>query len=109
MGVIFDCIDKFNGKFEGMAHLEFDSFSDYNEEEISTKMVREMETRFDVLATDHKIVLVDNVNDSTSGLCIDELKKQFTKRFNSKVSVLKKPKADAINIILIHEGIKDKI
>lgn len=103
MGVICDCIDKFNGKFEGMAHLEFDSFSDYNEVEISTKMVREMESRFDVLATEHKIVLVDNVNDSTSGLCIDELKKQFTKRFNSKVSVLKKPKADAINIILIHE------
>lgn len=103
MGVICDCIDKFNAKFNGMAHIEFGSFSDYKEVEISTNLVRAMEHRFDELAGTHKVVLVDNVIDSTSGMCIDELKEQLIKRFKCKVSILKKPKADAINIVLIHE------
>ena len=103
MGVICNCLDMFNSNFDGMAHVEFGSFSDFNEVEISTKMVREMEKRFDDLATSHKIVLVDNVIDSTSGMCIDALKQQFIKRFMCNVSILKKPKAETINIVLIHE------
>lgn len=109
MGVLCDSIEKFNAKFNGMAHLEFDSFSDYNRIEVSQKMVKSMERRFDEIASTHKIVLIDKVNDM-SETCMEALKKQFKNRFKCKVSVLKKPKEDAINIILIHEDewYKDK-
>lgn len=109
MGVLCGCIDKFNTKFNGMAHLEFDSFSEYDQVEVSQKLVKEMNSRFDEIASTHKVVLIDSVNDM-SETCIATLKKQIENRFKCKVSVLKKPKADAINIILIHEDewYKDK-
>lgn len=111
MGIICDCIDKFNTKFEGKAHLDFDSFNEYNEVEISTKMVKMMNNRFQELASSHRIVLVDSVSDSTSPMCIEELKQRHIKQFGCNVSVLKTPKTDAINIILIHEDeyYKDKV
>ncbi len=111
MGVICDCIDKFNTEFREMAHLDFDSFNEYQEVEISSSMVRVMNKRFQELASSHRIVLVDSVLDSTSSMCIEEIKKQLTKQFGSKVSILKTPKSDAINIILIHEDeyYKDKV
>ena len=110
MGVICDCIDKFNTKFFGMAHLEFDSFNDYQEEQISTKLLKESELRIKEIASSHRIVLVDEVLDSTSPLCIEELKHKLIEHFKCDISVLKRPKADAINIVLIHEDefYKDK-
>lgn len=102
MGVLCDCIDNFNTKFNGMAHLAFDLFSDYDQIEVSKKLVNGMNSRFDEIASAHKVVLIDNVNDM-SETCIKTLKTQIENRFNCKVSVLKKPKVDAINIILIHE------
>ncbi|MBP5503965.1 MAG: hypothetical protein J6Y24_14370 [Bacteroidales bacterium] len=111
MGIICDCIDSFNTIFNGIAHLEFDSFGEYHEEQISSKMVREMNSRFQELASSHRIVLVDKVSDCTSPMCIEEVKQRLTTRFGCKVSVLKTPKSDAINIILIHEDdyYKDKL
>ena len=103
MGVICNCIDKFNTTFNNLAHLEFDSFCDYQEVSISRAMVNEMEYGFEELASSHKIVLVDKVLDSTSPLCIDALKQRLIDRFGCNVSVLKRPQADAINIMLIHE------
>ena len=103
MGVICNCIDKFNTTFNKLAHLEFDYFSEYQEEQISTRMVREMHNRFKAIAYSHKITLVDNVLDSTSPLCIEALKQKLTDSFNCKLSVAKKPQKDTINIILIHE------
>lgn len=103
MGIICDCIDNFNTKFDGMAHLDFDSFNEYQEVEISFSMVRKMNKRFQEFASSHRIVVVDSVSDSTSPMCIEELKERFIKQFGCKVSVLKKPKSDALNIILIHD------
>lgn len=110
MGVVCNCIDKFNTSFNNLAHLEFDSFCDYQDVQISRAMVNEMELRFEKLASSHKIVLVDKVLDSTSPLCIDALKQRLIDRFGCNVSVLKRPKADAINIMLVHEDefYKDK-
>lgn len=109
MGVLCDSIDKFNSKFNGMAHLKFDSFNDYNSIDVSQKMVKSMEKRFDDIASTHKVVLIDKVNDM-SETCMEKLKEQLTKRFKCKVSVLKKPKENATNLILIHEDewYKDK-
>lgn len=109
MGVLCDCIDKFNTKFNGLAHLEFDSFSDFNHIEVSQKLVKEMNSRFNDIASKHNVVLIDKVNDMSES-SIKILKQQFAKQFNCKVSVLKKPKEDAINIVLIHEDewYKDK-
>lgn len=103
MGVICNCIDKFNMTFNNLAHLEFDSFCDYQDVQISRAMVNEMEHRFDKIASSHKIVLIDKVLDSTSPLCIDALKQRLIDRFGCNVPVLKRPQTDAINIILIHE------
>lgn len=110
MGVVCNCIDKFNTSFNNLAHLEFDSFCDYQDVQISRAMVNEMELRFEKLASSHKIVLVDKVLDSTSPLCIDALKQRLIDRFGCNVSILKRPKADAINIMLVHEDefYKDK-
>ena len=111
MGVICDCIDKFNTKFGGMAHLDFDSFNEYQEVEISSSMVRVMNKSFQKLALSHRIVLIDSVLDSTSPMCIEEIEQRLTNQFGCKVSILKTPKSDAINIILIHEDeyYKDKV
>lgn len=103
MGVICDCIDKFNTTFNNMAHIDFDYFCEYQEEQISTQLIKEMQKRFETIASFHKIVLVDSVLDSTSSLCIEALKQKLNVFFNCKVSILKKPKIDSINIILIHE------
>ncbi len=103
MGIICDCIDKFNTKFEGKAHLDFDFFNEYHEFEISTKMVKMMSKRFQELASSHRIVLVDSVSDSISPMCIEELKQMLIKQFGCNVSMLKTPKSNAINIMLIHE------
>lgn len=110
MGVICDCIEKFNTKFGEMAHLDFDFFNEYQNVEISSSMVREMNKRFQEIASFHRIVLIDSVLDATSPMCIEELKQRLTKQFGSKVSILKAPKSNAINIILIHdeESYKDK-
>ncbi|MBO7593634.1 MAG: hypothetical protein J6T12_01590 [Salinivirgaceae bacterium] len=103
MGVVCDCIDKFNTAFGKMAHIEFDFFDGYQELSVSTKMVKEMEKRFEEMASLHRIVLVDKVLDSTSSLNIEFLKEKLLEHFNCDVSVLKSPKKDAINIILIHK------
>ena len=110
MGVICNCIDKFNTTFNNLAHLKFDSFCDYKDVQISRAIVNEMEHRFEELASSHKIMLIDKVLDYTSLLCIDALKQRIIDHFGCNVSVLKRPKADAINIILIHEDefYKDK-
>ena len=110
MGVICNCIDKFNTTFNNLAHLKFDSFCDYQDVQISRAMVNEMEHRFEKLTSSHKIVLVDKVLDSTSPLCIETLKQRLIDQYSCNVSVLKRPKADAINILLIHEDefYKDK-
>ena len=103
MGVICDCIDKFNTTFCGMAHIEFDSLSEYQEEQVSARLVREMEKQFERLSSFHRVVLIDSVLDSTSPLCIEALKQKLTDRFNCEVSTLKRPRTGSINIILIHE------
>ena len=103
MGVICDCIDKFNTKFSGVAHLEFDSFNDYQEEQISSKFLKGSEQRIKESAPSHKIVLVDGVLDPTSPLCIERLKQKIKEQFGCDISVYKRPKVDAINIVLIHE------
>lgn len=110
MGVICNCIDRFNTTFDNLAHLEFDSFCDNHNVQISRTMVNEMEHGFEELASSHKIVLIDKVSDSTSPLCVDALKQRLIDRFGCSVFVLKRPKVDAINIILIHENefYKDK-
>lgn len=110
MGVICDCMDMFNTTFNNMAHLEFDYCSEYREEQISLKIVGEMERQLKELASSHRVILIDNVLDSTSPLCIEALKQKLTEIFNCEVTILKSPKADAINIILIHEDTfyKDK-
>lgn len=77
MGVICNCINKFNTTFNNLSHLEFDSFCDYQDVQISRAMVNKMEQRFVELASSHKIVLVDKVLDSTSPLCIDTLKQRL--------------------------------
>ena len=103
MGVICDCIDKFNTKFSVVAHLEFDSFNDYQEEQISSKFLKGSEQRIKESASSHKIVLVDGVLDPTSPLCIERLKQKIKEQFGCDISVYKRPKVDAINIVLIHE------
>lgn len=110
MGVICDCIDKFNATFNNMAHIDFDYFCEYQEEHISTQLIKEMQKRFETIASSHKIVLVDSVLDSTSTLCIEALKQKLTIFFTCKVSIQKKTRRDSINIILIHEDeyYKDK-
>ncbi len=110
MGVICDCIDKFNTTFNNMVHIDFDYFCEYQEEHISTQLIKEMQNRFEEIASSHKIVLVDSVLDSTSTMCIEALKQKLINFFNCKVSILKKTKIDSINIILIHEDeyYKDK-
>lgn len=103
MGVVCNCINTFNTTFNNLAHLEFDSLCDYQYVQVSRTKVNEMEHRFEEIASSHKIVLVDKVLDSTSPLCIDALKQRLIDQYSCNVSILKSPKTDAINIILIHE------
>lgn len=108
MGILCACIDKFNTQFKDVAHVSFDSFSDYQEESVSTSMVRTMEKRFDELASSCRIILVDNIMDTTSPKSLEVLKKKLKERFNCEISVLKRPKSDSINIVLIHEDAEYK-
>lgn len=104
MGAICDCVDKFNSVFQGMAHIEFSSFDENSRIEIETRMLREMQSRYEELANSKEIVIVDKVADDTSYIAIDGLKGAVQKCFQCrKISVLKKPKPGCVNIILIHE------
>lgn len=104
MGVICECIDNFNKQFCGLAELRFNTFSDYQEAKVSTRMVKEMDCRFRQLVHEKDVVLVDKVEDETSEMAIGELKQQLSNIFGcGKISVLKRPKKDNINIMLVHE------
>lgn len=104
MGVLRECLNKFNSTFEGMVQIHLDTFDGFSNIEIDTRMIRKMESRYNELANSQEIVLVDRVTDETSHIAMNNLKSALGQNFNcKKVTILKKPKKDSINIILIHE------
>lgn len=110
MGVLNEIVDRFNTKFEGLAHIDFNEVDEYESVKRDRLDVKQDEQILKDSLDGKKFNIIDLIGSSESEVYCKEVQKKLEPLCGSKPSISANKIKDGLNICIVHkkEWYKDK-
>jgi hypothetical protein len=104
MGILTTVLENFNDRFSSIAHLEFESITDYKALDYTRSVANENKQAIFSLLSIKPIKIVDCINDEYSKIFCKEICDLLFSKYGIKVSYGKRIAKDHLNIRVIHNA-----
>lgn len=104
MGILTTVLEKFNDRFSSIAHLDFESITDYKALDYTRSVAKENKQAISDLLSIKPIKIVDCIDDEYSKIFCKEICDLLFSKYGIKTSCGKRVAKDHLNIRVIHNA-----
>lgn len=104
MGILTTVLENFNDRFSSIAHLEFESITDYKALDYTRSVANENKQAISDLLSIKPIKIVDGIDDEYSKIFCKEICDLLFSKYGIKASCGKRIAKDHLNIRVIHNA-----
>lgn len=104
MGILTTVLENFNDRFSSIAHLDFESITDYKALDYTRSVANENKQAISDLLSIKPIKIVDCIDDEYSKIFCKEICDLFLSKYGIKTSCGKRVAKDHLNIRVIHNA-----
>lgn len=104
MGILTTVLENFNNRFSSIAHLDFESITDYKALDYTRSVANENKQAISDLLSIKPIKIVDCIDDEYSKIFCKEICDLFLSKYGIKTSCGKRVAKDHLNIRVIHNA-----